>query len=207
MRNLTLITLGLLICITSCQGNRNQETNTDLIDSISALDSTSVDSTLDEHAADPTLLVRENFNRINEIKNWDRIDSAEIHESTEGGIAKYYTKNSILELIKVRSFGEGGFSYQDFYLKDGKLSFIFEEVYNYNTHIIDPKFDISKTKKVDEVRYYFHGDSLFNLIATDKENEKYLKENKIETEKNMTKLFGTLMQIQANDYNPAGISE
>ena len=203
MRLLTLITLGCIISLSSCQENKNRQTENPNTDS--TLTETPKDSSTNIQT-DSTLIVRENFNRINAIKNWDRIDSAEIHESTEGGIAKYYTKNNVLELIKARHYGESGYTYQDIYLKDGKLSFVFEERFDYNTHIIDPKFDMDKTKKAGEVRYYYMDDKLFNIIATDKENEKFLKEYK-DTDKNLKDVFNKLIKIKENNFDPTGISD
>jgi len=203
MKYLTILSFGLLLGFASCQGNNTKQSHN--TDSTTTKDINPGD-TITNPEPDSTLIVRENFNRINAIKDWDKIDSAEIHESTEGGIAKYYTKNNVLELIKVRNYGEGGYTFQDFYLKNGKLSFVFEELYNYNTHIIDPKFDIGKTKKVGEVRYYYFEDKLFNIIATDKENEKYLKDDK-DTDKYIKDMFDVLIKIKDNNFNPKGISE
>lgn len=203
MRLLTMITLGCIIGLSSCQENKNKQTENSKADS--TLTEIPKDS-ITNIQTDSTLIVRENFNRINAIKNWDRIDSAEIHESTEGGIAKYYTKNNVLELIKARHYGESGYTFQDIYLKDGQLSFVFEELFAYNTHIIDPKFDMDKTKKAGEVRYYYMNDKLFNIIATDKENEKFLKEYK-DTDKNLKDVFNKLIKIKDNNFDPTGISD
>lgn len=203
MKQLAICSLAATLALTACQGNKNQgDTSADstLVSDSGAMESPVVGST------DSTLVVRENFQRINAIKDWDKIDSAQIHESTEGGVATYYFKNNKLELIKARNYGEGGYSLQDMYLKDDKLSFVFEQQYNYNTHIIDPKFDMDKTKKAGEVRYYFMNDKLFNLIATDKENEKFLKEDP-RTDTLMLHLFDQLIKVKNNGFDPKGISE
>lgn len=203
MKQLAICSLAATLALTACQGNKNQgDTSADstLVSDSGAMESPVVGST------DSTLVVRENFQRINAIKDWDKIDSAQIHESTEGGVATYYFKNNKLELIKARNYGEGGYSLQDMYLKDDKLSFVFEQQYNYNTHIIDPKFDMDKTKKAGEVRYYFMNDKLFNLIATDKENEKFLKEDP-RTNTLMLHLFDQLIKVKNNGFDPKGISE
>lgn len=203
MKQLAICSLAAVLALSACQGNKNSGNTTS--DSSLVADTDGIDSSV-AASTDSTLLVRENFERINAIKDWDKIDSAQIHESTEGGVATYYFKNNKLELIKSRNYGEGGYSLQDMYLKDDKLSFVFEQQYNYNTHIIDPKFDMDKTKKAGEVRYYFMNDKLFNLIATDKENEKYLKEDP-RTDTLMLHLFNQLIKVKNNGYDPKGISE
>lgn len=203
MKQLAICSLAATLALTACQGNKNQGDTS--ADSTLVADSGAMESPV-AGSTDSTLLVRENFQRINAIKDWDKIDSAQIHESTEGGVATYYFKNNKLELIKARNYGEGGYSLQDMYLKDDKLSFVFEQQYNYNTHIIDPKFDMDKTKKAGEVRYYFMNDKLFNLIATDKENENFLKEDP-RTDTLMLHLFNQLIKVKNNGFDPKGISE
>ena len=44
-------------------------------------------------------IIRNNFKRINSIKNWTVIDSVELEESTEGGQAKFYFANKQLQKI------------------------------------------------------------------------------------------------------------
>lgn len=203
MRTLTSFSLFIILSLTACQENKNQESNDKKSSNTSNIPSETTDSI---SSIDSTLIVRENFNRINAIKDWDSIDSANIHESTEGRIAKYYIKNNVLELIKVRNYGEGGYTLEDFYLKDGKMSFAFEQIYRYNTHFIDPKFDISKTQKFAEVRYYYFDDSLFNITSSDKETEMYYREDK-QVEKEQRTMFDKLLKIKANGYDATGISE
>lgn len=204
MKYLAIYSVATILALSACQGNKNQDTNQ--ADTSNTQESPITDSNANVQSTDSTLIVRENFERINGIKDWDKIDSAQIHESTEGGVATYFFKNNNLELIKVRNYGEGGYLLQDMYLKDNKLSFVYEQIYNYNTHIIDPKFDMKQTKKAGEARYYYFDDKLFNIIATDKENEKYLKED-TRTDSNMKRLFSQLIKVKDNGFNPKGISE
>ena len=196
----------LLLLLMSCQ---NAETNKNMDQGNAVSDSNIIapDSNLRQQTDGDTLQrIRSNFERVNAITDWDRIDSAYIHESTEGGQAKYYIKNDKLELIKVKNYGEGGYTFQDYYPLNNELSFVYEEVFQYNTHIIDPKFDMDKTKKSGEVRYYFKGGKLFKAIATDKEMEAYIKDSD-EMENALSSIYNKLIKIKENGYNPKGISE
>lgn len=121
-------------------------------------------------AKDSLSLVKANYERIHAIQNWDKIDSAQIHESTEGGQVNYYFKNNVLEKMRASHYGESGFTHVDYYLLNNELSFVFEDVYQYNAHMYSPEFDNSKTKKGWENRFYYFDNVFFKFIGT-KEQE------------------------------------
>ena len=77
-----------------------------------------------------------NYIRILAIQNWDEVVhiSAE-DESTEGGEINYYYNENKLEKISVDYFGEMGKSSKEFYLMNGKLSFVYEINHSYNRPI------------------------------------------------------------------------
>ncbi len=153
MRALAYLTLAIATLAAACQGNNNnqQDTKTDSIELDTGL--------VTEVKVDTIQRIRDNYERIHAIKDWDRIDSAEVlGESTEGGIAYFYYKNNVMEKMDIEYYGEGGYTNDYYYFKDNQVSFVLEEIYRYNAHMYSPEFDYAKTKKAEEFRfYYFEG--------------------------------------------------
>ena len=117
--------------------------------------------------------IRENFVRINTISKWDSISEIKLWESTEGGYARYYLKDSIIEKIITHHFGETFQELTEYYLRNGELSFVFEKSYHYNRPIYwtkefsgdiigeDEEFDFEKSE-IFEDRSYFDNRNLFH---------------------------------------------
>lgn len=76
--------------------------------------------------------IKDNFKRINSKTDWKHIDSTDVMESTEGGIIKYYYGDKSLEKVIEQHFGEMGQSITEYYLLNGKLSFVLERAIIYN---------------------------------------------------------------------------
>jgi len=140
----------LFIFTASCQQNRSKNEDTN--------ENSHIDSVQHEpQTVDTIQRIRDNYNRIQQLSSWDKIDSAEVvGESTEGGIAYFYYKNQQLEKMDIKYYGEGGYTIDYYYFKDNKVSFVLEEIYRYNAHMYSPEFDYSKTKKAEEFRFYFY---------------------------------------------------
>lgn len=150
MRALAYLTLAIVTLAAACQGNNNnqQDTKTDSIELDTGL--------VTEVKVDTIQRIRDNYERIHAIKDWDKIDSAEVlGESTEGGIAYFYYKNNVMEKMDIEYYGEGGYSNDYYYFKDNQVSFVLEEIYRYNAHMYSPEFDYAKTKKAEEFRFYY----------------------------------------------------
>ncbi len=147
---------------------------------------------------DSLKVVRANYDRIQGIRDWDRIDSAEIFESTEGGMVYYYFKNKVLEKLDVSYYGESGYTLAKYYLLDDKVSFVFEERYNYNSHMYAPEFDMDKTKKFGEDRFYYFDGKFFKFIGT-KEQEEDVAGTRDRAQVNLD-MFQKFMKIKANNY-------
>ncbi len=150
MRALAYLTLAIVILAAACQGNNNnqQSTKTDSIELDTGL--------VIEVKVDTIQRIRDNYERIHAIKDWDKIDSAEVlGESTEGGIAYFYYRNNVMEKMDIEYYGEGGYTNDYYYFKDNQVSFVLEEIYRYNAHMYSPEFDYAKTKKTEEFRFYY----------------------------------------------------
>lgn len=146
------------IVLASCQSANKEHKGIDT-------DSTAQVPATEETKTDSIGLVRNNYNRIQAITDWDRIDSTDIHESTEGGQVFYYFKNNVLEKMKASYYGESGYSLAEFYLLNKQLSFVFEDVYQYNAHMYSPEFVYEKTKKAWENRFYYMDNKFFKFIG------------------------------------------
>lgn len=122
--------------------------------------------------------IRANFKRINSISNWTTINTKNIWETTEGGEAKFYYLNGQLEKIVARHFGETFQLLTEYYLLNGKLSFVFAKSYQYNRPIyydsINMKknndtetFEFEKSEIVEDRSYFENGKLLHQLNNQD----------------------------------------
>ena len=125
---------------------------------------------------DSLAVIRANFKRINSISNWTVIDTTDLWESTEGGEARFYYSNGRLEKIIAQLLGETYQQLIEYYLLDGKLSFVFEKTLRYNRPIYydsaatkasedTEAFDIKKST-VMESRNYFKNEKLIYQVHT-----------------------------------------
>lgn len=150
--------------------------------SVSRKDTIRIKESLNEGDIEPNEYLKErlkpiqaNFKRINSITKWTSVKKKNIEgESTEGGEATYYYKNNRLEKVIARHYGETGQALIEYYLLNGKLSFVFEKDYEYNRPLFYDKkamkenndteaFDFEKSEII-ETRNYFEGGSLLHIV-------------------------------------------
>ncbi len=132
------------------------------------------DITDDRYRNEDLQPIRDNFKRINSIKNWSKVDSADLFASTEGGQVKFFYKDGKLEKVIAREYGEIGQRLVEYYLKDGKLSFVYQKRLMYNRPVYYDSASIKENKdsvvfdiargRIDEVRSYFINEKLAHLI-------------------------------------------
>lgn len=115
------------------------------------------------------------YKRINSIRQWTAITKKNIEgESAEGGEAAFYYKNKRLEKVIARHYGEMGRKLIEYYLLNGRLSFVFEKEYTYNRPLFyDLKamkensdteaFDLNKSD-IMEIRSYFEKGNLIYTV-------------------------------------------
>lgn len=115
--------------------------------------------------------IRENFKRLNSISEWEKIESKEIHETTEGGEIKYYYHDSNLEKIIVHLYAETGQQLNEYYLLHNELSFVLEQSVKYSrpsywdsTQMKENKeiqtFNIDSSEIVEDRSYFKKGELL-----------------------------------------------
>lgn len=119
--------------------------------------------------------IQSGYKRINSIRQWTAITKKNIEgESTEGGEAAFYYKNKRLEKVIARHYGEMGRKLIEYYLLNGRLSFVFEKEYTYNRPLFyDLKamkensdteaFDLNKSD-IMEIRSYFEKGNLIYTV-------------------------------------------
>ena len=136
--------------------------------------------------------IRKEFASTNAVKNYVIKEVEDSEQSTDGGVVKYYLQNGIVKKIVVEHFGESWNSLTEYYVKNGKVYFIFDKSEKYNVpYYVDSKwykenklkngevFDKRKSK-FSEQRYYFdENEKLIRYIGENKkvvENGQKLKE-------------------------------
>ena len=136
--------------------------------------------------------IRKDYTSTNAVKNYVVKEIEDSEKSTDGGAIKYYFQNGVVKKIVVEHFGESWNSLTEYYVKNGKVYFIFDKTEKYNVpYYVDSKwykeneikngevFDKRKSK-FSEKRYYFdENEKLIRYIGENKkvvENGQKLKE-------------------------------
>ncbi len=160
-----------------------------------------------EYLKDRLKPIQANFKRINSIAKWTSIRKKSIEgESAEGGEATYYYKNNRLEKIMARHYGETGQSLIEYYLLNGKLSFVFEKDYQYNRPLFyDAKvmkenndteaFDFEKSE-ITETRNYFEGGSLLHIVNSQDCGAPFSRNYMKEQDKSLKDDFKRLLKLE-----------
>lgn len=113
-------------------------------------------------------IIRPNFQRINDTKNWTKVEKIETFDlSLEGATITYYYSNNELEKIVAKVFGETYNSVIEYYLLHNRLSFIYERKEVYTKYFMDEDFDINKDFELDETRWYIKDNVCFRAIGNE----------------------------------------
>ena len=145
--------------------------------------------------------IREDFSSTNAVKNYVIKEVEDSEQSTDSGVVKYYLQDGVVKKIVAEYFGESGNNLTEYYIKNGKVYFIFDKTEKYNVpYYMDSKwykeneikngeiFDKRKSKFFEK-RYYF--DENEKLIRYIDENKKIVENGKKlrEIEKDMLKEY------------------
>ena len=138
--------------------------------------------------------IRKEFASTNAMKNYVIKEVEDPEQSTDGGVVKYFSQNGIVKKIVVEHFGESWNSFTEYYIKNGKVYFIYDRTQKYNVPYyinanwykennlkVGEVFN-SKKSKITEKRYYFdENEKLIRYISGNKIiNENIQKLNEIE---------------------------
>jgi len=150
--------------------------------------------------------IKENFKRLNSIKEWTKISEVDLEESAEGGVAKFYFLDTVPRKVIVRHFGETFQTITEYYLFKGQLSFVLDRKYKYNRPITwdstkmeeygDNQVWNIKKAELEENRSYFKNGKLIHQINNQDcgspfSNE-YLKTEGLQIIKEFRKYFNLL---------------
>ena len=129
--------------------------------------------------------IRKDYKSTNAIKNYIVKEIEDDEQSIEGGVIRYYFQNGIVKKIITEYFGETWRGATEYYIKNGKVYFIFNRTEKYNVPYyinadwyrendveIGEVFD-SKKSEIFEKRYYF--DENMKLIRYTDENKKNIE--------------------------------
>ena len=129
--------------------------------------------------------IRKDYESTNAVKNYIVKEIEDDEQSVEGGTIKYYFQNKIIKKIITEHYGETWKGLTEYYVKNGKVYFIFDRVERYNVPYyvnadwyrendmeVGEVFD-SKKSEIFEKRYYF--DENMKLIRYTDENKKNIE--------------------------------
>lgn len=165
-------------------------------------DSLKSETVFEEYLGERLKPIRANFKRINEITEWTSVDKRKLNQSTEGGAATYYfLQDTLLKVVAIH-FGETGKNIQEFYTRNGQLSFVFEQQCQYNRPITwdstamqenndTETFDIDKSEIIEDRSYFENGDLIRQINNQDCGSpfaEDYLKEEQVRLKTEFEKL-------------------
>ena len=165
-------------------------------------DSLKSDTVFEKYLGQRLKPIRANLKRINEITEWTSVDKRKLNQSTEGGAATYYfLQDTLLKVVAIH-FGETGKNIQEFYIKNGQLSFVFEQQYQYNRPItwdstamkennVTETFDIDKSEIIEDRSYFSKGELIRQINNQDCGSpfaEDYLKQEQVRLKTEFEKL-------------------
>ena len=136
--------------------------------------------------------IRKDFSSTNAVKNYVIKEVEDPDQSTDGGVVKYYLQDGVVKKIVAEYFGESGNNLTEYYIKNGKVYFIFDKTEKYNVpYYVDSKwykeneikngeiFDKRKSKFFEKRYYFDENEKLIRYIDENKkifENGKKLRE-------------------------------
>ena len=127
--------------------------------------------------------IRKDYKSTNAIKNYIVKEIEDDEQSIEGGVIRYYSQNGIVKKIITEYFGETWRETTEYYVKNGKVYFIFDKTEKYNVPYyvnadwykrdnmkVGEVFD-SRKSKISEKRYYFDENmKLIRYVGVNKKN-------------------------------------
>ncbi|ASE60257.1 hypothetical protein [Chryseobacterium indologenes] len=150
--------------------------------------------------------IQSGYKRINSIRQWTAITKKNIEgESAEGGEAAFYYKNKRLEKVIARHYGEMGRKLIEYYLLNGRLSFVFEKEYTYNRPLFyDLKamkensdteaFDLNKSD-IMEIRSYFEKGNLIYTVNNKDTEASFGNDHTQKKEQKISEDFQRLLKL------------
>lgn len=196
-----------VIFLISCQTKNQSVQRSQLLDTVKAQETfNEEDLPVNEYLTEQLTPIRENFKRINSVSEWEAVYRQELEESTEGGEALFYYHDRNLEKIITRNYGEMAQMLTEYYLMDGKLSFVFEKLYKYNRPIYHDStamivmndtefFDFDKSEII-ETRNYFDNGKLIHQLSNQDCGAPFATDYLQDEQKRIVTAFKRLVDLQ-----------
>ena len=135
----------------------------------------------------------------------------ELQVSTEGGEAVYYYQDGKLEKIITTAYGETYRLLSEYYLPDGKISFVYEKHLKYNRpfyydssamkeNLDNEVFDLNKSELVT-ARSYFENGQLLHQISNQDCGSPFADEYLSKEQKRLQRDFDNLLKLQHYNTN------
>ena len=165
----TLISIISLMCFSCTNHDKNlvnsTKNNPDTLANTVKLVSLKKDTLTNNQVDSLIYEIRSNFNQINKITKWSKIEKGFLEGTNEGGEATFFYLNGRLIKITTDQMGETFRLVREYYLTNTELFFVFEKLEKYK----EP-FDRSNSKFY-ESRKYFQNNKIIKRVNTDiKEN-------------------------------------
>ncbi len=165
------------------------------------------DIILNEYLTERLKPIRKNFKRINSITKWTSTNKKELTETTDFGEATFYYSNRGLEKIITLQFGETFQQLSEYYLLNGKLSFVFEKSYKYNRPMYydttamnenndTEAFEFEKSEIIED-RSYFDKGKLIHQISNQDCGSPFTEEYLFEEQKRIMAYFDKLIKLDS----------
>ena len=162
-----------------------------------------VDRPANDYMTERLKPIRENFKRINSVSraNWSSIKTQYLEGTNEGGEVTFYRGTNTLEKIVTKEFGETFQVLTEYYLLNGRLSFVFQKALKYNRSIWKQKpdsddkevFNIDSSEIV-ETRNYFENRKLINQISNQDCGAPFSDDYLIEEQKDFIKNYNRVLK-------------
>ncbi len=145
-----------------------------------------------EYMSETLKPIRENYQKINSITEWTKIDKIKLWETTEGGTATYYFNKDNLKKIEVVSFGETGKKISQYYTMEKELSFVIEKTFNYEKPIITDTINAVENAEIVEEESFFKNGELIRQINNQDCGSPFAKDYLLEEQNRVINEFNKL---------------
>lgn len=96
--------------------------------------------------------IRKDYTSTNAVKNYVVKEIEDSEKSTDGGVIKYYFQNGTVKKIITEYYSESWDSLIEYYIKNGKVYFIYDRTQKYNVpYYINANWYKENNLKVGEV--------------------------------------------------------
>ena len=125
--------------------------------------------------------IKKDYTSTNAVKNYVVKEIEDSEKSTDGGVIKYYFQNGTIKKIITEYYSESWNSLTEYYIKNGKVYFIYDRTQKYNVPYyinanwykennlkIGEIFNSKKSKITEKIYYFDENEKLIRYISWNK---------------------------------------